>query len=361
MKEKKCKRCHVTKSLDQYNAHPTTKDGKQQYCQKCMTSIGRESRAKAKAKKIKEGTWTDGRGKAKKPRRSGRKALENPLVVYPENRPTKEEMNKGQCGKPGNMEEIVYEMIDLIRTGVSLDGCKEIFGERINPNTGRVFAPRFLQTCSLKANALIQEVYEINKTELVSLHIKRYDREIQRLLSIETPKEADFETPKGYWRAFNQKVIGMSDCLDALQQKERLLGIHTKSFRLVINSEEETVLKDRAPEIDISLLSLDEKIELNDLIEKTRRTEDEISGVILRQDIRTTVTEDIEHEVVEEKSNIDRIENREPEVVTELAPEGLALELIKEKMNVRLQHAAKEALLKHRSKTVEFDEIKDIR
>lgn len=71
------------------------------------------------------------RGKAKKPRRSGRKAIEDPKVVDPKNRPAEEEI------KSGNMERLVYKCIDLIKTGVSLDGCKSIMSEEINPNTKR--------------------------------------------------------------------------------------------------------------------------------------------------------------------------------------------------------------------------------
>lgn len=351
-----CKRCKEEKSLTMFNSHPTTKDKKQQYCIKCLTLIGKEKRDKIKAEQVEKGTFVDNRGKAKKPKRSGRKAIADPKVVDPKNRPTKEDREKHKPPRDSQMETIVYEMIDLIKSGVSLDGCKSIFMERINPNTHRLFHERFLQDCVLRANKLIKQVYEINKTDLIGVHIQRYDQEVNRLLNIPTPREEEYENIKHYWADFNRKCLSMSQCLDALQQKEKLLGIHTKSFKLIINNEEETIVREKKLKIDITLLTLEEKIELNSLLEKSRRTDDEIGGVILREK-RDSVVEDVEHEEISDRLNVDRMENKQPLVIVEPNPEGLMLESIQDKMHKRLQQAAKEALIKKGSRTAEYDII----
>lgn len=38
---KTCKRCHKKKCLDQFHVHKARKDGRQQWCRKCMNKIMR--------------------------------------------------------------------------------------------------------------------------------------------------------------------------------------------------------------------------------------------------------------------------------------------------------------------------------
>lgn len=290
------------------------------------------------------------RGKAKKPRRSGREAIKDPKMVDPKNRPTKEEIEKkGQGGMNGNMERLVYQTIDRIKSGMSVDACKEILEEEINPNTKKPYHERFVQDVTIKANSLIKQDYDIQRAEVISVHTQRYDKEIQDLLN--------FVAPSYIWEDYKReeaKNIAYMNCLSVLHQKEELLGMHRKAFRLIINNEETTVIRNTKPNIDLSRLTLEEKIELNQLMEKSRRTEDEIGGVILRSE-QARVIEDVEHEVVEERLNIDRMENRQPKEIIQPHPENMALLSIQEKMRLALRKKAKEELERVGSRTVEFD------
>jgi len=314
---------------------------------------------KAETKKIEAATLMSGqiewmlkgeRGKAKKPRRKGREAIKDPKMVDPKNRPTKEEIEKkGVGGKDGNMERLVYQTIDRIKSGMSIDACKEILEEEINPNTKKPYHERFVQDVTIRANTLIKQDYDIQRSEVISIHTQRYDREIESLLN--------YVAPSYIWEDYKReeaKNIAYMNCLGVLHQKEELLGMHRKAFRLIINNEETTIIKNTKPNIDLSRLTLEEKIELNQLMEKSRRTEDEIGGVILRSE-QAKVIEDVEHEVVEERLNIDRMENKQPKEFIEPLPQNMALLSIQEKMRLALRRKAKEELERVGSKTVEFD------
>jgi len=292
----------------------------------------------------------DNRGRAKKPRRKGREAIKDPKMVDPKNRPTKEEIEKkGQGGVAGNMERLVYRMIDQIKSGMSIDSCKTLLEDEINPNTKRVYAPRFVQDISIKANTLIKQDYELQRSEVVSIHTQRYDREIQELLTYQAPYN-----DRKPWLQDEMNNAARMNCLGVLHQKEELLGMHRKSFKLIINNEDTTVIRTTKTNIDLSKLTLEEKIELNQLMEKSRRTDDEIGGVILRSE-QARVIEDVEHEVVEERLNIDRMENKQPKEIIQPHPQDMALLSIQEKMRLALRKKAKEELERVGSKTVEFD------
>lgn len=318
----------------------------------------------SKKEKIKTETLTSGqkewmlkgeRGKAKKPRRKGREALKDSKVVDPKNRPTKEEIEKkGQGGVNGNMERLVYQAIDRIKSGLSIDACKELICEEINPNTKKPYHERFADEVALTANRLIKQDYDVQRSEVVSIHTQRYDKEIDNLLN--------FVAPSYIWEDYKReeaKNIAYMNCLSVLHQKEELLGMHRKAFRLIINNEETTIIKNTKPNIDLLRLTLEEKVELNQLMEKSRRTEDEIGGVILRSE-QANVIEDIEHEVVEERLNIDRMENKQPKEIIQPHPENMALLSIQEKMRLALRMKAKEELERVGSKTVEFDNIEQL-
>jgi hypothetical protein len=291
----------------------------------------------------------ENRGRAKKPRRSGREAIKDPRVVDPANRPSAEEIaKKGSGGLAGNMERLVYQIIDMIKSGIDLSTCEEILSEEINPNTNKKFAPRFIHNAVVVASGLIRRNYEIQQEEVVGLHIKRYNEEITRLLNI----KLDRIPPQ---KRLAVKVEAYMNCLDTLHQKEKLLGMHTKDFKIIINNEETTIVREKKPKLDISKLTLAEKIELNALLEKSRKSDDdEVCSVILKKDV-VGETIDIEAEVIVEKSNIDRMENREPQKAIDDKSQGQALMSLEDKLRETLRKRAQEEFLKAGSKTADSD------
>lgn len=289
----------------------------------------------------------DNRGKAKKPRRSGRQAVKDPKVVDPKNRPSEDEM-KAKGGKQGNLEKLVYRTIDWIKEGMSLDTCKEILTNQLNPATKKPYHPRFVNEVVTTANTTIKEYYNYHKSQLIALHTKRYDKDINELLNIDV---------SGYlpYKQTEKKIEAYMRLLDVMQQKETLLGMHRKSFRLIINNEQTTIVREKKARLDISKLSLQEQIELNNLLEKARKNEDEIGGVILR-DKPQEVTEDAEYVVVDNKLNVDRMEHREPKELNS-APIGSTLTNVEDRLKLALQKKAKEEFKKVGSKTVDEDII----
>ena len=124
----------------------------------------------------------DMRGKSKKNRRSGREVIKDISIIDPNNRPDESEMT-GNGGKDGNMERLVYKSIDWIKEGLSLDVCREILCNEINPSTNKPFHERFVNQVVYQANRLIKQSYTFGRSEIVILHINRYDKEIIRLVN----------------------------------------------------------------------------------------------------------------------------------------------------------------------------------
>lgn len=156
--------------------------------------------------------------------------------------------------------------------------------------------------------------FSLRADDVIAEHIKRYDVEIKRL--------RDF-VPNTSNPAFARKIANEAKLclLDTLHQKEKLLGFHTKNFSLkvynTININNKKIKKD---DFDLSKLTLNEKIEFVNLINKATRTEDELDPGYVNQKIKSNETTiDIEHEEivtekVEEKSlNIEKIELEEVE------------------------------------------------
>jgi hypothetical protein len=291
------------------------------------------------------------RGKAPKPGRQSRTFVQDHRVVDPKNRPSEEELSIKERGKAPNFEKLVYPTIDRIKSGLSLNACKELICQEINPNTNRPYHERFAQDIVLRANALIKEDYTIQRKEVISQHMMRYDQEINHLLNYVAPIN-----DRQPWLEEQANINARMDCLNVLHQKEELLGMHRKKFRLIINNEDEITVREKSPKIDLSKLTLEEKIELNSLIEKSRRTEDEISGVILNKESRKVI-EDVDCEVIEEKVNIDRMENKIP--ISRALPQT-SLQDAKEKIRMALRKKAQEEYTRVGSRTAENDNISNI-
>lgn len=340
LKTKYCPQCQTEKLADDFHNNHTQKDGKHSRCKDCNRPKPRKKGAPSQ------------RGKAKKPKRNSRKVIEDPNIVDPQNRPPSEEVGKSVCGRIGNMERLVYETIDRIKSGTSLEVCREALLQQINPNTKKPFSTKFVTDVVLHANRLIKKHYEINTTDMISLHIKRYDEEIQKLREYRARVD-----PTKPWLAKNKNVLARIQCLEVLQQKEELLGMHRKAFKVVINEEETTIVQEQKGKIDVTRLTIDELIEFNTLIEKTRKTEDEISGVILRTREDRDI-EDVEVETIKEKLNIDRMENRLPKTVNPSLIPSTQQDL-EFKIRLALSRQAKKELMKAGSKTIQYDEIED--
>lgn len=237
---------------------------------------------------------------------SGRKNLQDPAIVEKKNR---RDLSK-VTGVAPLMEKEVYNAIDALRAGQDTDTITAALQNTINPRTKRKYAPRFVENIVTTANQLIQMWYRNQIYQIEQVHVTRYNRIIIDRLN---KSYAHIEKP---WIAAKAESMHLEEILQAMKQKETLLGMHRKTFRLIFNSQinfyeserQKTISeKEKKKSINLELLSFEEKIELLELIKLSSRTDDEIHGVILREKKIEEETIDIEAEVVEE-ANVAKIE-----------------------------------------------------
>lgn len=198
----------------------------------------------------------------------------------------------------------VVAAIDMMKEGKSISYIRKHIQENI-PDISK----SYLDSITHNANAHIANEHLSSRRQVTSLHIARYNKEINRLLQV---KEIT-TSPKTLAKTRKAKIEAYLECLDVMFQKESLLQFHRKDFEIEINTEEEIEIKEKKFSYDISKLSLTEQVELYELIKQAKKNENEISGII--NNARSNeVTEDIEVEVIEEKPNVESIKRIEQKV-----------------------------------------------
>lgn len=137
------------------------------------------------------------------------------------------------------------------------------------------------------ANTLIRKEFEQEKSLLLDLHLLRYEEIFLENLNLNVD-----EIPAGYRKAM--KCESLITAMDTLFQKERLLGVHTKTFKLRANS---SVLERKDTEFDMTILSKGERLEVFELLSKAKSIEEykqpafSTSSNPLNIDIRTNKVE----------------------------------------------------------------------
>ena len=128
-----------------------------------------------------------------------------------------------------------------------------------------------------------------NKERLIHDHLLKYDSLIENGL-----KDPRVKDPRFFHKA---KIDKLMSCMDTMRQKETLLGLHRKSVRIILNNKikQQRLQKENAiSRIDMSALTIQEKIELNAMLEKARGYQVITDISTLRQE----ETIDIDHEDV---------------------------------------------------------------
>lgn len=263
---------------------------------------------------------------------SGRKSLQDPKIVEKKNR---RDLKATKGPKP-TMEKEVYQVIDWMREGKSNQWCTDQLKATINQRTGRVYAPRFVENIITAANQLINQWYRSQIFQVEKLHVARYNQIIVDTLN----KKYEFSERMPEYLRIKLIADDLLDVLQAMKQKEVLLGMHRKTFKLTINTQNNINITSKSSvkkeDIDITKLSFEQQVELMNLIEVMSRSEDEVYGVQLK---RIEKHQDEVEQVVEVIN--DNIKHIEPFVVQKQDNQGSTLNDIKSVIQQRLLEAAK--------------------
>lgn len=252
--------------------------------------------------------------------------LKDPSIVEKNNRRDLSPfMNK--LGRKPLMEKEVYRTIDWLREGRSTDWITEVLRNTINENTGRNYAPRFVENIITLANQLIKLYYYNQIYKVEQLHVARYNHIIVNKLNRDY---SEIQAPP--WIIKGMQVEDLKDALQAMRQKEKLLGMHRNSFKITINNQNNIFIddkpkKEKKPKFNVDNLTFNEQVELMELLNKASRTSDEIHGVLLKKNKEKEV-EDAEFEVINE--NIKHIEQYQD---INQESRGLTLEEVKQNIH----------------------------
>lgn len=165
------------------------------------------------------------------------------------------------------------------------------------------FSPPNIQFVMHEASQSIANQYARDRKSVIALHLKRYNQEIILIQDFFRDKEYESIPTK-----FRLKVMlgKLSSWLQVLNAKEKVLQLHSKDTQVKIYNKFNAKVKERKNMFDLSSLTLEEKIEFLNLVQKSSRSQNDLLGIIASEEKVKQITEDIEHEVVDQP-NIDLI------------------------------------------------------
>lgn len=152
------------------------------------------------------------------------------------------------------------------------------------------------------ARQVLKSEHSKKRKLVVGTHLRRYDRDITRLRNYE-PRTDSFAV-------YNQrKSDAYWKMMETMHQKEKLLGMHSRSFKLAINNTTNINVKEVKNNFNLSKLDIDEKIEFLNLINRCKtgniiikNSDDEVKIIKPEQEV-----EDIEFEEVEDNINLIKV------------------------------------------------------
>lgn len=223
----------------------------------------------------------------------------------------------------------IYKAIDLLKEG----STRSITAQLISEQTG--IEAKDLDTVITAAVKVIEDEYCKKSDTVIGLHVTRYDRDIKEILNRNFNRYSEAVKVK-------MKIGAYLDLLNILYSKEKLLQLHNKKVVFRLNQKKTTVVREVTPKYDISNLTLQEKIDFLELINKSKKTSSELAGVILKDRTKENVTIDIDHEDVTE-TNVEKIKQIAPEE-EKVIPASPPILDITEKIKQRLLEKQAEAL-----------------
>lgn len=198
---------------------------------------------------------------------------------------------------------------------------------------------------------IIKQEYSKQKEEVISLHVARYNKTIHSLRNID-----DILSDEDSNKYITKKTRALHLLLDTLFQKERVLGIHKRGFRIEINNE--LIVDKREEKLDANLnaLSFDEQVELLELIQKSKIDNNNLLDIMPTSEIEVI---DVPHEEVKDNEdddvNINRIKTIK-KVVENKQEDSRVVEDVYIKMRKSLLKIAKETLKNKGAKLDKYEE-----
>jgi hypothetical protein len=193
-----------------------------------------------------------------------------------------------------------------------------------------------------EAKDILRKEFEIEKDFLVDIHVLRYEELFAQAIDPDVSK-----VPLAYRNSVLAESY--STALEILQQKERALGIHTKTFKLEIsNYLQENQKKKNKAVSNFQVLSLNERIELLKLLQSTKVEETILRPISSSEDEneKSTTAEVIVKEIEAPIRLSVQTDIKKDEGLVEESKRGKGLEDVQESIRLSIQRQVEEAMKK---------------
>lgn len=198
------------------------------------------------------------------------------------------------------------------------------------------FTPENIQFIMHRSSLEIADEYSRDRGSIIGLHIRRYNDLLKKEIDNKHLQVEDVLLR----RQLRLQSLGL--CIDILFAKERVLQIHAKDTQVKIFNKLNAKIKERKIAYDLSILSLQEKIDFLNLVTKAKRSISEVFSVQLANRVETV---DAEAEVTDATNdNIKLITNTNTLPTQELQIPQKTVNDVFERMRLALERKAKKDL-----------------
>lgn len=206
--------------------------------------------------------------------------------------------------------ELISKAVEMMKQGHNAQYIKKQLHE-ISLNK---FTVEEITNCISEAAAIVTQSYFNTGKDIRLLHLKRYNKEINRLLNVSELDESDIGktiTYKQFLSSRNRKIKAFDKALDSMNQLETLLGLSSITNTVDVNSEVTINVNEvNSKKYDFSKLTLEEKVELLELMQKAKLGRSEPGGVLETNIEQENIIEDIDSEIV--PANVELIKQVAP-------------------------------------------------
>lgn len=186
-------------------------------------------------------------------------------TVYKKYVATKQQLSKSVRTAPFP-DGMLTRAIELMYQWVNKGEFNDILTKEFNASSVQ------LKECYASAFASYRRQIELEKINLVSLHINRYED----LFKSVSNKDFSNYKPDRQWQA---QIDQHLELVDILQSKEKIIGVHSKTFKIRLNNFYEKKKLVKLSDFNLDKLTVDEKIELIGLFDKCRVSKDVVFKV----------------------------------------------------------------------------------
>lgn len=182
-----------------------------------------------------------------------------------------------------NYEKEINIVVDLLRSKKTTEQIREYIKTNL-----KHLKDSNINSIITDANSIVRKDFDLERSYLLDVHLIRYEK----LYNDNFKPDLEY-VPVGYRKAVmcEHHITAM----ETLFQKEKLLGVHTKKFKLHANK---SVLQRADTDFDFTKLTSNERLELFGYLNKARVTVELVRPIVSNNPLDVDTTKIIEKDTV---------------------------------------------------------------